>query len=326
MAIKNGFLPETFLNYRQKYLVTWDIESLEQKPSILEPERIEAFQNICSVSISSNLPVEDQYFVRESSEPEAASNLVTSFMDHLFKLEENYQEQLPKEIFEAIGKLDVSITSHQFSKRKLRLKAALNYLKQYSTLPVYAFNCSRYDIPCIIGLIYDYCSANKCSMNAIKRGTGYMALTVTKVVGDRKASITFRDVLNYTAPCRLSKYLKQWGSELAKSIFPYSLYNSIEEVEQATEFPPYEAFYSELTQSNVNREEYNDARNEFERRKRLPSNHPEKMNTMKDWLKYYNCLDTQPLVGAMENSFQKFFFYFKVDPNMHLSLPTLAFK
>ena len=144
--------------------------------------------------------------------------------------------------------------------------------------------------------------------------------------GERKASITFRDVLNYTAPCRLTKYLKQWGSVLAKSIFPYSLYNSIEELENATDFPPYETFYSELTQSNVTQDEYDDAKAEFERRKQLPVNHPDHIKSMKCWLKYYNCLDTKPLVTAMENSFDKFFYYFKVDPNMHLSLPTLAFK
>ena len=153
-----------------------------------------------------------------------------------------------------------------------------------------------------------------------------MALTLTRKLDERKSSITFRDTLNYTSPCRLSKYLKQWGAKLEKSIFPYSYYSSVEELQAALEFPPYEAFYSDLTQSNVDFAEYESAKQEFERRKALPVDHPDHMKSMLCWLKYYNCLDTAPLVQAMENSFDKFAFYFKVDPNMHLSLPSLAFK
>ena len=81
-------LPEEFLNYRQKYFVTWDIESLEEKPGPHEDTIVEALQNVVSISVSSNLPVEDQYFVRSSSEPIAAAELIKNFIDHLFKLED----------------------------------------------------------------------------------------------------------------------------------------------------------------------------------------------------------------------------------------------
>ena len=326
MAVEMGLLPEQFKNYRQKYFVTWDIESLEQKPDVHEDTIVEALQNVVSISVSSNLPVEDQYFVRSSSEPVAATELIKQFIDHLFKLEEKLQEMIPPEIAQAIAKLEELIISRKFSKNQLKLKTIQTYLKQCYTLPCYGFNSAKYDIPCIIGLIFNYCRHNDCEINTIKRGTSYMALTLSRKLDDRISRITFRDVLNYTAPCRLSKYLKQWGSELQKSIFPYSYYSSIEELEAAHDFPPYEAFYSDLTQSNVDRDDYEISKTEFYRRKALSSDHPDHMDSMKDWLRYYNCLDTQPLVQAMENSFEKFAFYFKVDPNMHLSLPTLAFK
>ena len=299
---------------------------MEQKPSVYDEGSVEALQNICSVSIASNLPTPDEYFVRQSSNPQAASDLVNNFLDHLFELEKIYSTLIPEEINYAISELRSDITSDKFSKSQCRQHSILNFLKQYLVLPCYAFNGSRYDIPCIIGLIFNYCEVNKCEFNTIKRGTGYMSVTITKKYEERKASITFRDVLNYTAPCRLSKYLKQWGSVLNKSIFPYSLYSSIEELACATEFPAYADFFSELTQSNVDKNEYETAKKEFNRRKLLPSSHPDYIKSMKCWLKYYNCLDTKPLVVAMENSFQKFAFYFNVDPNMHLSLPTLAFK
>ena len=37
------------------------------------------------------------------------------------------------------------------------------------------------------------------------------------------------------------------------------------------------------------------------------------MSTMLDWLRFYNCLDTMPLVEAMSTSFEKFHEYFEHD-------------
>ena len=272
-AVAMELLPEKFSNFRQKYFVTWNIESLEQKPAIHEESIVEALQNVVSISVSSNLPVDDQYFVRRSSEPEAATELIKNFIDHLFKLEEIFQELIPTEISEAIAKLNEMIISTNFSKTQLREKSILTYLKQFYTLPCYGFNSAKYDIPCIIGLIFNYCKVNDCELDTIKRGTTYMALTLSRKLDDRKSCFTFRDVLNYTAPCRLTKYLKQWGAELQKSIFPYSYYSSIEELEAAVDFPPHDAFYSDLTQSNVDISEYESSKSEFYRRRELPENH-----------------------------------------------------
>ena len=104
-------LPEEFLDYRQKYFVTWDIESLEEKPGPDGDSIVEALQNVVSISVSSNLPVEDQYFVRKSSDPAAAVELIKSFIDHLFKLEEKFQELIPQEIKQAISTLNEEIFS-----------------------------------------------------------------------------------------------------------------------------------------------------------------------------------------------------------------------
>ena len=318
-------LPDCLRGFRQKYLVAWDIEALETIPDG-DIQQVEAFQNICSVAVSSNLPVEDKYFERKSSDPADAYKLVEAFLDHLFDLEAAYQQLVPSEFADAISKLDAMITSHHFSKKQAREKALRSYLKQMYILPCYAYNAGRYDVPCIIGLIYNYSHVHGCTMNTIKKGTSYMTLTLTKLVGDRKATVAIRDTLQYTAPCPLAKYIKQWGSSLAKSIFPYSKYKSIEEMAEDTEFPSHECFFSELTQSNVSIEEYEESKTEFYRRKGLENDHPDKIHSMKDWLRYYNCLDVKPLVSAMSTSFEKFFHYFKIDPNMHLSLPTLAFK
>ena len=64
--------------------------------------------------------------------------------------------------------------------------------------------------------------------------------------------VVFKDVRHYTSPCNLDKFLKTWQAPAEKSVFPYQKYSSIEELEQATEFPPIEDFYSDLKQVNCN--------------------------------------------------------------------------
>ena len=62
--------------------------------------------------------------------------------------------------------------------------------------------------------------------------------------------VVFKDVRHYTSPCNLDKFLKTWQAPAEKSVFPYQKYSSIEELEQATEFPPIEDFFSDLKQVN----------------------------------------------------------------------------
>ena len=49
-----------------------------------------------------------------------------------------------------------------------------------------------------------------------------------------------------------------------------------------------------------------------------------KMYNMKCWLEKYNLLDVEPLLTAMDRSFNCFHQYFGEDPNTHCSLPGVA--
>ena len=49
---------------------------------------------------------------------------------------------------------------------------------------------------------------------------------------------------------------------------------------------------------------YNQARDLFNSRRILPSDHPDKWNSFGDWLMFYNLSDCGPLVEAIEKSFQ----------------------
>ena len=70
---------------------------------------------------------------------------------------------------------------------------------------------------------------------------------------------------------------------------------------------------------------YKEAKEKYEKNKALPDSNPEHMRTMIDWLKYYQLLDTGPLVQALDNCFAKFFELFKIDAQLNLSLPKISF-
>ena len=93
-------------------------------------------------------------------------------------------------------------------------------------------------------------------------------------------------------------------------------FKSIEEIRSTRTFPSKAAFYSELKQSEVDEQEYNDAKHLYESRVALSENDLDKWNDFSDYLRYYNLLDVRPLVEALSICFQKFREYFNVDPGM----------
>ena len=141
-----------------------------------------------------------------------------------------------------------------------------------------------------------------------------------------KASVSIRDILHYTSPCNLDSYMRQWGASCTKSIWPHGFFDSMESIKNYSDFPPKSAFFNSLKQIEVNNDDYENAKLEYENRKLLPESDPLHIKNMACWLNHYNSLDVEPLVEAINYSFQKFHELFSVDPNMELSLPTIAFK
>ena len=140
----------------------------------------------------------------------------------------------------------------------------------------------------------------------------------------RCEGVIFKDAYLFTSPCSLSKYLKKNQVEEVKGIFPYTAFNSIEQMEAQLDFPAYEKFYSELKGTNVPLEDYEAAKAEYDARRLLPPDHPEKIHNFVDWLKHYNNLDTYPLSKAICNSFGQFFKSSGMDPSWGVSLPAYA--
>ena len=78
-------------------------------------------------------------------------------------------------------------------------------------------------------------------------------------------------------------------------------------------------------QREINDEIFDESKAEYERRRALPDSDPEKMRSMLDWLRYYQLLDTGPLVQALDNCFEKLYELFQIDSHLNLSLPKISF-
>ena len=91
-----------------------------------------------------------------------------------------------------------------------------------------------------------------------------------------------------------------------RSIYIFSLFTSVEQIIKTTVFPTRDQFYSKLKRQHVDQELYDKMKSLFEHRISLPDDHPQKWKNMTDYLKYYNELDVQPLVNALEKCFKSF--------------------
>ena len=94
-------------------------------------------------------------------------------------------------------------------------------------------------------MLSKWCRENDIDVSVIKKGTAYMTLNLQRSDG---LEVVIKDVRHYTSPCNLDKFLKTWEAPADKSIFPYQRFGSIEELEQTTDFPPIEDFFSDLKQ------------------------------------------------------------------------------
>ena len=300
-----GYLPDSFRKYRNINLATFDIEVCQVG---------EALKTI-SIAVGSTMDTV-HYFERKSSEPEEFQKLVNEFMAYLLEIQSEIQ--VPEEITDTFQKMDEQIEHLERGIHRSNIIRMQSHLKKYKELNTYGFNSSRFDLNALIGGIVTFASNNELQIHPLENGSKYIVVQV----GD----IVFKDTLNYTSPCSLDTFLRQWKAPEAKGIFPHGYFQTIESIQQCVEFPPKAAFYSRLKQTGPTDDDYNKAKTFYESRLALSDNHPDKWNNFSDYLKWYNCQDVGPLVIALQNCFGKFYEYFEIDPFTRLSLPSIAFE
>ena len=121
-------------------------------------------------------------------------------------------------------------------------------------------------------------------IHTIKKENSYLAIFTPH--------LKFLDISNYLAAgSSYSEFLKVYGCEIPKGIFCYEWFDSFDKLAY-TSLPEMKNFYSTLFKSNPLRTE-----EDYLKLKEIWSS--QGMQTFKDYLIYYNNLDTGPFVTAL---------------------------
>ena len=282
---------------------------------------LHSVHKILSVAVGSTLTA-TKVFVRASSDPNDAHDLIRRFVNELVTIGELFEANLPSFFSSGLTKLenDISELEGQNPKRS-KLQNLKHRLTSLMKLQVYGYNSGSYDITVIIGYLVNELKSIEMTANSIKvikKARNYFMISCQDFV--------LKDMMNFGPPVSLSKFFKMWGVSERKSIWPYTYFDSIEQIKTCSEFPDRAAFYNDLKEVEMNETDYNEAKTEFYRRKNLPENDPDKIYNMQCWLKHYNALDVSPFIKAISTCFRTFFETFKKDPSCFNSLPSLALE
>ena len=178
-------------------------------------------------------------------------------------------------------------------------------------LPVIGSNSGRYDLNAIkrffVPLLISNNTAERASCFVIKRQNNFMCLSTDK--------LKFVDICNYLAPgVSYDKYLKAYGCELQKGHFPYEYMDNLRKLDDRV-LPPQSAFFSRLKNEGISNDDY--ARCQAVWR-------DNGMETMRDYLIWYNNRDVTPFLEAISKQFA---FYCDRDIDMFkdgISVPGLS--
>ena len=175
-------------------------------------------------------------------------------------------------------------------------------------LPVIGFNSGKYDLNAIKQVFVPYLLKPSKQDNdddkdedndekdddddtrfVIKRQNTFMCFSTKK--------LKFLDIIKYLAPgFSYDKYRMAYCCELQKGHFPYEYMDGIEKLEDRA-LPPQEAFYSRLNNEDISDDDY--ARCQAVWR-------DNRMNTMQDFLMWYNNRDVDPFLEAIDKQFAFF--------------------
>ena len=95
----------------------------------------------------------------------------------------------------------------------------------------------------------------------------------------------------------------------------------MQQIRNATSFPPIQAFFNKLKQQHIAEDDYNSSKTLFESKQAAGE-----WRNMGDYLKYYNLLDVEPLVQAIISCFDNYAKFFNVDACSRMSLPSIGFE
>ena len=232
-------------------------------------------------------------FVRKSNSKDP---LVEEVLDYIVKISCEIGQEMTEMYLDVFNQLDILIKESVTSDPKQIVKGAYkkflsntekvrNELTDYlKRVPVLGFNSSKYDLNIMKREFHEYFSTHeKNEIHTIKKGNQYIAVYTE--------TCTFLDVLNYLAPgYNYANYLKAFLNNETKGFFPYEWMDDIRKLNNRR-LPPINAFYSSLKNKTISESEYQECKQIWSSKN---------METMKDYLIFYNTQDVEPFVRAIE--------------------------
>ena len=127
---------------------------------------------------------------------------------------------------------------------KMLSKLRQDFENYYSTIPVFGFNSSRYDLNLIKEYLLHHLLIEKNVVPKVIR-------TGNKYIGMNFLGLQFLDILNFLrVVTTLDSFLEAYGATEEKGFFPYEWFDSAEKMNES-QLPPIESFWSKLKNHNV---------------------------------------------------------------------------
>lgn len=171
------------------------------------------------------------------------------------------------------------------------------------------FNSGKYDINVLKEVLIPHLVHRQGIQVTIKKNQASLAL--------KTGALKFMDVSNFLAAgSSYAGFLKAYQCQQGKGTFPYEWLDSLDKLEN-TRLPPHSAFSSWLRKSNISEEEYAHCQEAWQK---------EGMQTMRNFLVWYNNLDVTPFLEALDKM-AGFWREHGIDMlKQAISLPGLAFQ
>ena len=177
-----------------------------------------------------------------------------------------------------------------------------------SQVPIIGFNSAKYDLNLIKRCLVKHLGLHESNDTfVVKKNNAYTCIATE--------TLKFLDMSQFLAPgSSYAGFLKAYHISQQKGYFPYEWFDDITKLEY-TSLPTHEMFYSQLKGSNISEEDYAYCHQVWR---------DHQMSTFRDFLVWYNNLDVEPFVKAVEK-FQQFYFEKGIDVfKSAISVPGIA--
>ena len=302
-----GIVVEKMLRY-YPYRATFDFESYfsdERLPANSDKLQWSARHIPLSVSVASNVPGHEApcCFITDGD----SEKLVADMMRHLHTISDAAYESLSASYADVLDQLKARKESWDDAESEANTEEEenekesktnpfntlagqlLGWLRQ---LPVVGFNSGKYDLNVVKKFFIPYLMKPSEDDEidetrfVIKRQNTFMCFSTNK--------LKFLDMVNFLAPgYSYDKYLTAYGCMQQKGHFPYEYMDNLRKLDDCV-LPPQATFYSRLKNEGISDADYARCQAVW---------HDNKMETLRDYLIFYNNLDVTPFLEAISKQF-----------------------